>query len=340
MTLITYPTRVHFANDVLEEALHSELDRIKAQTALLVCDARVAVGEMMDRVQSGVPSRVRTENIIFADNDDLRETARAATKNRSHADTIIAFGSSRSIELGRKIRFSMDQARGQRPKLFALPTVDGLPDPCVRNLESKQAGLPYVVICDPTVSIGTDAAESARAAVMSLIRCVESYLSVSYNPPADGMALDGLNRCLTSLEKLGARAGIDLHREVMAAGLNAFLAQEKGVGPALTMTAKLSEGAPSGQKAAIARLLMPGILRARYMDDEKVGVLTKVLADAGEPLADATKRVLSDVEMPPTLADIGVSHDALDSAAEAVVGTVGLTFQGARSILEEVYEGA
>ncbi|MDA9865573.1 hypothetical protein N9C96_02745, partial [bacterium] len=98
--------------------------------------------------------------------------------------------------------------------------------------------------------------------------------------------------------------------------------------------------APRAQRAAIARLLLPGVLRSQAIDDQKADVLGKVLSDVKEPLAEATRRILSNVPMPQTLAAIGVPHKALDPAAESVAGHSGLTFLQARSVLEEVYEGA
>jgi len=304
MTLITYPTRVHFADDVLEEALHSELDRANSQTVLLLCDKSMSDGELADRVMNGLPSRISPELVAIPEGVDLREIAQDISRTQTQPDTIIAFGSSQAIELARKVRFLHDQSTGKRPSLFAVPAIDGLPDPCNRNLESKQAGLPSVVICDPTVILNAGQDDSLKATVMNLTRCIEAYLSVDYNPPADGMALEGLSRCLASLDQIGQDKGLQLYREVMAAGLNAFLSQEKGVGPAQTMTASLLGKASRENRAAIARLVLPGALRARDVDNRKADVLRKVLSvsDGDVTLADATQTVLSDVGLPRTLA--------------------------------------
>ncbi|MEP0963924.1 MAG: iron-containing alcohol dehydrogenase [Roseobacter sp.] len=339
MTLITYPTRVHFADGVLEEALHSELERIQGSRFMLVCHNRAADGELMDRVLGGLPRRTTLDHVVFSDATNLRTRAYEIAKTPVRPDAIIAFGSSKAIEFGRKIRFTIDRATGGRADLFGIPAVDGLPDPCQRKLESKQAGLPSVVICDPTVIMGASEIESRHAANMSLIRCIEAYLSGDYNPPADGIALDGLSRCLSSLHKIGEQSGLEQYREVMAAGLNAFLSQEKGVGPAQTMTESMLGNAPKAQRAAIARLVLPGVLRSRAMDGEKAYVLGKVLSEVQEPLAEVTLRILSNGEMPRTLADIGVPHEALDPAAKSVVGHSGLTFKKARSVLAKAYEG-
>ncbi len=339
MTLITYPTRVHFADGVLEEALHSELERIKGSRVLLVCHRTDAEGELMDRIVGGLPARVSSELVLFDDKADLRSHAYEVAEISDAPDAVISFASAKAIEFGRKIRFAVNSKRGKRPVMFGVPAIDGLPDPCLKKLESPIAGLPAVVICDPTIILAAGEAESRDAAVMSLIRCIESYLSAAYNPPADGIALDGLSRCLNSLRQIGDKAGLDLSRDVMAAGLNAFLSQEKGMGPAQTMTAQLLDMADAEHRAAIARLVLPGTIQARDMDGGKADVLRKVLSEVDEPLADATRRVLASAEMPGTLADLGVPVEALDRAAKAVEGDAGLTFQKARSILADVYEG-
>lgn len=344
MTLITYPTRVHFAEGILQEALHSELDRVNSKSVLLVCDAVVAEGELMDRVQSGMPARVSAQLVTIQNSADLRKVASEFSSEtfgtKAEIDTIVAFGSSKATELGRKVRFAIGQARGNRPLLFAIPSLDGLPDPCTRSLESRQAGLPSVVICDPMLINGSGAADSLRAVVMSLVRCIEAYLSNGYNPPADGMALEGVSRCVDSFNRIGSDSERHVYRDVMAAALNAFLSQEKGMGPAQTMTARLLSDAPDANRAAVARLVLPGVMRARKMDGTKAEVLRKVLSDADEPLVEATDRILSSVKMPRTLADIGIPHDALDPAAHSVAGSAGLTFQNARTVLERAYEGA
>lgn len=335
MTLITYPTRVHFADDVLEEALHSELERAKAKRVLLVCDKSFADTELADRVLSGLPARLSTDKLVFTPSSDLRAISSEASVQH---DAILAFGSAMAVELGRKCRGAMQKRHGTRPELFAVPGVDGLPDPCGKNLESPRAGLPSVLICDPTVALGSGQGASLNASILSLIRCLESYLARSYNPPADGMALDGLSRCIVTMPKISDRSDLNVHRELMAACLNAALSLEKGLGPTQRISAVLARKEEVGNLAAIARLILPGVMRARAIDDEKAEVLSNVLG--GAPLDAAMRRLLSDVPMPRTLADLGVSRHTLDEAAQSVDGTAGLTVDHARDLLEEVYEEA
>lgn len=336
MTLITYPTRVHFADDVLEEALHSELERAGCLVPLLITAHDPAHPELEDRVRAGLPPTAKPQLVTFSPQSDLRAIVKDVSAPGLVPDVIIAFGAARAIELARKCRYAFAQQRHARLPLYAIPGVDGLPGPCTRNIETWRAGLPSVLICDPTVTLAVDQAQLRRAAVLSLVRCCESYLAVAYNPPADGMALDGLNRCVNNLPKIDGAGDVDLHRELMAANLNAGLSQEKGVGPVLTMASVLAEAV--GNLAEIAGLLLPAVIRAHYMNSDKAEALRKVLGQDDLPLELALGRVLSCVQGPQSLADLGVAKEALDDAAAVADSTTGLNFKNARAALDTIYE--
>ncbi|MEP1930568.1 MAG: iron-containing alcohol dehydrogenase [Roseibium sp.] len=339
MTLITYPTRVHFADGVLEEALYSELERAGAEHPLLIFESTLLQSELSERVQAGLPRPAKSHLFSFTRLHDLREAAVQASDLAPQTDVIVAFGSARAIELGRKCRHVLSQTQKKRPELYVVPGGDGLPNPCTRKIESWRAGLPSVLICDPTVTLDVDNRLSQRTAVLSLIRCFEAYLANAYNPPADGMALDGLTRCVVNLPKIGELAGIDLHRELMAACLNAALSQEKGLGPSLTMSAALAHTNRDLDEAEIARLVLPGVIRSRDVAPEKADILLKVLGKQDDDLEQAMGRVLSDLPMAASLSDMGISRAELDEAAQAAALADGLDFGQARSVLEAIYEG-
>jgi len=338
MTLITYPTRVHFADDVLEEALYSELERATCHTPLLVAADDLRRSELEDRVQAGLPAALKPKFVTYAPDDDLRMIAQQVVSSNVEPDIIIAFGTARAIELARKCRYGLTKKRQKRMPLYAVPGVDGLPGPCTRNLESWRAGLPSVLICDPTITLNTEPADSQRAFLLSIVRCCESYLATAYNPPADGMALDGLNRCVLNMPKIHKNGGLDLQRELMAASLNAALSQEKGVGPALSIAAVLADTSHRPKEADIARLVLPGLIALQTIDAEKGDALLKVLGQSDVSLDLAMRRILSSVPSTGSLAELGIPRIALDQAAKAATGKAGLSFQATRELLDTIYE--
>lgn len=338
MTLITNPTRVHFADDVLQEALQSELERAGCKHPLLIAEDTLMEGEFSDRIHAGLPHTTRPSKLEFARDGDLRARVAALMEQEIIPDVLVAFGSARAIELSRKCRYALTQKYRKRPLLYAVPGIDGMPNPCTRNLESWRSGLPSVLICDPTVALDAGQNQSVQAVVISLVRCVESYLATAFNPPADGMALDGLRRCVKSLPRTDVPGNLDLQRDVMAAGLNAAFSQEKGIGPASMLAAQLMQNdAGVSDEAELTQLLLRGLMRTHDLDAEKADTLLKVLGGSEARLDHAVTRVLQRAPSPRSLSDLGFTAPHLDAAARGAAGHGGLNYDTARALLETMY---
>lgn len=337
MTLITYPSRVHFADDVLEEALHSELERSGCISPLLVYDNAQFETEFFYRVMAGLPRSVKPQMLSFTRACDLSQAAKTAIDHSNRPDIVIAFGSAPAIELGRKCRFLLAQSYGKQPPLYAILGVDGLPGPCPRNLQTWRAGLPSVLICDPTVALRADLKQSRQSVVLSLVRCIESYLANAYNPPADGMALDALTRSVTNLPKIAGHTGLAVQREFMAAALNAALSQEKGVGPALVLAAALADRNGGIEVPDLARLILPSVVKNVSIDGAKAKVLLKVIGGPEAELSAAIERLMTSIPMRSSLSDLGVTPEDISAVAQQVDGKAGLEYDSVRQVLDPVY---
>ncbi|MEO1398369.1 MAG: iron-containing alcohol dehydrogenase, partial [Pseudomonadota bacterium] len=254
MTLITYLTRVHFADGVLEEALWSEFDAAGKRRPLVLLDRRNLTEDQIERFLASIPGRSD-----FAEFSDIpivpnERTARKVA-NRFHdagCDVLVAFGTGRTIDLAKASRVAIKHdeplskfayARGgskrigiDLPDLFAVPDISGC-GPAVsahaplimangeRALLMCKKLIPTVTIFDPTLTLAADQIASASAGADAITQCVEAYLSKSYNPPAEGIALDGLRRAVTNVGSvLNNSNDIGARREMMAASLNGALA--------------------------------------------------------------------------------------------------------------------
>ena len=217
MTLITLSARVHFANSVLEEALRSELEVRRLRRPLIVSEARFEGTALRERLSSSFARRMPVTEHQMPAAAGKQATAEAIAQlfADERADVLIACGSARAIAATRHSRSIIMQTMrpdrhdgatrpAARPHFFAVLGIDGLPDPEADLGEplSRKSFLPDVIFCDPTLTLGICIRESASAAVTAFARCVEAYLSGVFNPPADGAALDGLSRVMTSLPRL------------------------------------------------------------------------------------------------------------------------------------------
>ncbi|OSP53937.1 iron-containing alcohol dehydrogenase [Pseudoruegeria sp. SK021] len=339
MTLITFPLRAHFADGVLEEALRSELETHGYRAPLVLADAGLTNSSFTERVYSGLPRCSRPIHYPI----DTRASAQtirsdlAALLHRKSADVILAYGSARAISVGRKIRReTRTDGRAREAKdpalaLFAVPGIDGLPGHSRAQQTETQSstdlhvksGLPSILICDPTVTLGADLSQSASAAVATLVRCLEAYLSPAFNPPADGMALDGLNRVAQSLHLLFGDERIEVRRDLMAASLNAVLAQQKGIGPTQIIGDALIAASAQGLDAgAAARLLVPGVLRAQHGSGDRSRPLRRIMGlDAETDLATGLGVFLQDLPLAVSLSELGLTRADLARAARSLSGS-------------------
>lgn len=257
MALINYLTRVHFADRVLEDALAEQMKLLGIRRPLIVTDPVDVDGEPLSRVSDALPggcrALVRHVTLHDAEPQEVLAGIRSAFFD-SNCDGYIALGSETALSLARRAahehtepdpkrraEFTGTVPSHQRPHLIAIPTTTA----CV-GLQPMQsfaarvgrpihqghsAMLPDAILCDPTLTLAQDQLATAATGMDALSHCIEAYLGTTWNPPADGIALDGVRRSVASLDR-AVQEGNNLaaRREMMAAALNAGLASHKGLG--------------------------------------------------------------------------------------------------------------
>jgi len=358
MTLITYPTRIHFSDGVLEEALRAELEAHEFARPLLLCEQEDADSELAERVQAGIPRRADATIFSIDPGDSKYDTAEAVSSELLDGaiEVIVPFGSARAIEHARKVRQKLHQRMSSTNRtaklidIFAVPGVDGLPNPCRTAFEpslslhdaASRSGLPRIIICDPSVSRGATGEEAIGAAMDAFSRCLEAYLSDAYNPPADGIAVDGLLRALTRIKEPEAAISKTARRELMAATLNARLAQQKGIGPTQLLSDILRE--PHGNRlksGPLARVLLPAALQGRSVSPERKTQLERILgAKSGDPLDKSVEHIIGALPFAGRLSDLGLTRDDIFAASsqfdEPLNSGDKAAMGGAMSIMEAV----
>ena len=347
MTLITYLTRVHFADGVLEEALHSELERHGKLRPLIIAEQGELSGAIADRFFSSFPIRTSAETFIGVPAIPTEAAAGEVARIYHHTqrDVLLAFGSSRAIDLAKAARvaiaydepisaLSREEGGSQRigeglPDLIAIPGIAGFASAVSDYARVKlTAGgqvmlsspriLPLVTICDPTLTLGSTPVASASAASGVISRGVESYLSRGFNPPADGLALDGLSRIVRNIRTVLDREDLDARRETMAGSLNSALSLQKGLCVVHAITNALAAStAVDVDPCAVGRLLMPHLVR--HYGDRLNGKSEPIKQALGlspsMSLADGLTQVMADYPLPNRLSDMGVLKPDLAQAA-------------------------
>ncbi len=345
MTLINYLNRVHFADSVLEDALWGELDRRPASPILLLTDDDQSTPDLLERVQASIPRRntvllqqVTSQIPSEADVARLAEVYRSAD-----CAAIVACGSGEIMTLAKVVRLAISQSRplsdlsaseggalritGELPDMIAVPLIDGVIEGSSgtaktdlntgRRIDlSSDKLIPTVTICDPTLISEAHPEKLANACVVAATRCIEALISPNYNPPASGIALDGLVRAMKCLGGRADNKNGELGREAMAACINASLVQQKGCGLAYAIADTLErETNVPFDRGDLFRFLMPELLDcySRLANPGLTNLNEPLGVTAGGSASETLKKRFS-----PALSglhDLGFSTDALIAVA-------------------------
>lgn len=236
MSLIAYVTRIHFADRVLEDALTVELKKLAILRPAIVTDAAGEWDDLHGAVGECLSPRAVPLDIRFVPSRPTGHwlAEQVAALDRHRADGVIGLGGVGALDIARVL--GARARTGVGVPVITLPTTSqsvGL-GPVARSLVSAggaEGATPALVLCDPTITTAAPPLLTAAAGMDALTHCIEAYLSPAWNPPADGIALDGARRAVKWLER-AVRDGSDLdaRREMLAAALDAGLAAQKGVG--------------------------------------------------------------------------------------------------------------
>ncbi|TCT09918.1 alcohol dehydrogenase class IV [Tepidamorphus gemmatus] len=328
MSLITYLTRIHFADRVLEDALPEEIDRLKLDRLLVVHDAEAGAGEALDRVLYVLPPHCEA-SVVAADTLGSGGSATQDRVDGSGRAGVLGLGGSRALGLARQTA----EALGEAVPILAVPTTTACvgiasmtPGSSGAAGTRRTARLPSVVLCDPTLTLHAGPAATAAAGMDALVHCIETYLATAWNPPADGIALEGVRRAAAWLQRaVDDGRDIEARREILAVALNGALAGQKGLGGvhalAHAIEAELAaRGDPPGRVPAHGALhaaLLPPVLafNAPAVGDRYQSLAEAMRLPPGTDLGEALARMGARIGLPNRLAALGLDAAIMDRIA-------------------------
>ena len=348
MSLINYLTKIHFADDILEAALRVETVALEATRLLIIADERAHKTGQVERIEDALPSR--TDCIILdpvTAGPSEREAILAASAYRqSDCDLILGCGGAGAMDVAKATALlvshngplasyaategGMSRIRGPLPTIVAVPTTAGAGSEVSPSAEILTDGgrklcivspllIPRVAICDPTLTLDASPSLTASTGMDAITHCVETFLAMAYNPPADGIAFDGFKRAVLNIERVVDRGtDLDARREMMAAALNGALAFQKGLGGVHAMSHAL-DGLAAGRldHGTLNAVLLPHMLD---FNEPAVGDRYGLLQEAmpvprPARLTEAVSQLAERVGLPSSLSGLGIEHEALEKAA-------------------------
>ena len=351
MAYIFYLTHIHIGTDALLQ-LQSECERIGIRRPLIVSDKGVVAAGLVARVTASLGGLPCT---IFDDtpsNPTEAMTRRAADMYRdAGCDGIVAVGGGSSIDLAKgasilathpgelktyaTIEGGSTRITSAAAPLIAVPTTSGTGSEVARGSiiilnDGRKLGfhswhlLPRSAICDPLLTLGLPPYLTAATGMDAIAHCVETFLSAAFNPPADGIALDGLERAWANIETAtNDGSDVDARLNMMSASMQGAMAFQKGLGAVHSLSHPLGglkiDGKTGLHHGTLNAIVMPAVLRFNasapsVIKENKIARLKHAmrLPDSAD-IADAVTQMCARLALPPGLEQIGVKKEMFDT---------------------------
>jgi len=289
MPFINYVTQIQFDFGAVS-LLPQECERIGITRALVVTDAGVRAAGVLQRALDALgtlPCAVFDQT----PSNPTEAAVRAAVEvlQRERCDGLIAVGGGSSIDLAKGVAIAATHPgplktyatiEGGSPKitaaalpLIAVPTTSGTGSEVARGAiiivdDGRKLGfhswhlVPRAAICDPDLTLGLPPLLTAATGMDAIAHCMETFMSAAFNPPADGIALDGLERGWAHIER-ATRDGSDREArlQMMSASMQGAMAFQKGLGCVHSLSHSLGGVNPKLHHGTLNAMFLPAVVR-------------------------------------------------------------------------------
>lgn len=178
--------------------------------------------------------------------------------------------------------------------------------------------VPKLAVCDPELTRSLPPRLTAATGLDALSHCVEGYLSETVNPLADVLALDGMRRVWTNVEK-ATRNGDDLDArlQMLIGSFEGGVAIGKGLGPAHAIAIGCGDqGLHHGVLSALGLVASLAFLRDKVPAKIKDVERALDLPD-GVAAHEALRAMMQRLSLPTTLRQLGYTLNSMEALSES-----------------------
>jgi 4-hydroxybutyrate dehydrogenase len=354
MALINYITQIQIDFGAVQ-LLAQECDRLGIRRPLVVTDAGVRAAGVLERVTAQLGAG--REFVVF-DGTPSNPTERAmraavALYAEHRCDGIVAVGGGSPIDLAKgvavcathegplksfaAIEGGVARITAATAPVIAVPTTAGTGSEVGRGAvlildDGRKVGVlsphlvPRVALCDPELTLGLPPMLTAATGMDAIAHCMETFMAPAFNPPADGIALDGLRRAWRHIERATATPGDrEARLNMMSASMQGALAFQKGLGCVHSLSHSLGGIAPSLHHGTLNAILLPAVIRfnaqAESMrKDERLARMAQAMGlGGGDEVAPAVAAMSARLGLPTGLAALDVSPDLFPRVIEGAL---------------------
>ena len=214
--------------------------------------------------------------------------------------------------------------------LIAVPTTAGTGSEVARGAivivdDGRKLGfhswhlMPKAAICDPELTLGLPPALTAATGMDAIAHCMETFMAPAFNPPADGIALDGLERAWAHIER-ATRDGSDrdARLNMMSASMQGAMAFQKGLGAVHSLSHSLGGVNPKLHHGTLNAMFLPAVIQFNagaesIQKERRLARMAHAMGLASEAdIPQAIRDMNARLGLPTGLAAMGVQREWFD----------------------------
>ena len=346
MARIFYLTQIEIDHGA-RRCLPEECARVGIKKPLVVTDPGVRAAGVLDMALAalgGLPHAVFDQTPSNPTEAGVR--AALAIYQAQGCDGLIAVGGGSSIDLAKglailathpgalktyaTIEGGSPRITAAVPPLIAVPTTAGTGSEVARGAivivdDGRKLGfhswhlMPAAAILDPELTLGLPAGLTAATGMDAIAHCLETFMAPAVNPPADGIALDGLARGWAHIER-ATRDGSDRDARwaMMSASMQGAMAFQKGLGCVHSLSHSLGGVDPRTHHGTLNAIFLPAVIRFNasaesIQKEQRLPRMAQAMGlDSGADVAAEVKAMTARLGLPTGLAELGVTEAMFD----------------------------
>jgi 4-hydroxybutyrate dehydrogenase len=347
MALIQYLTRIQFDFGALA-LLQAELDLLGVKRPLLVTDPGIRASNLFGGVAEKLPSGHAVYDRTPANPTESAVLDALKLYRSADCDGLVALGGGSAMDLAKGVRLLVTHGeplvqyafiengaakiKPTMPVLVAIPTTAGTGSEVGRGAviimrDGRKLGIgsphliPSLALCDPELTLGLPPGLTAGTGMDAIAHCIETFIAPAINPPAEAIALDGLRRAASHIERAVADgSNREARWNMMMAAMEGAMAFQKGLGAVHALSHPL--GSLEDLKlhhGTLNAIFLPPVLRFNRpsIGDKWERLAAAMGLPSGADVADAVAALNARLGLPTTLRAMGVPEQVMPAMAEA-----------------------
>ncbi|WP_234266469.1 iron-containing alcohol dehydrogenase [Hydrogenophaga sp. NFH-34] len=360
MPQILYVTNILIEDGALAQ-LPAECARIGIRKPLIVTDAGVKAAGLLAQALAALPDLPAAVFDQTPSNPtEAAVRAAVAVYREQGCDGLIALGGGSSIDCAKGVAIAATHEGPLKtyatieggspritaavPPLIAIPTTAGTGSEVARGAivivdDGRKLGfhswhlVPKTALLDPALTLGLPPLLTAATGMDAIAHCMETFMAAPFNPPADGIALDGLQRGWAHIERATTNGqDREARLNMMSASMQGAMAFQKGLGCVHSLSHSLGGVNPRLHHGTLNALFLPTVIafnagaenvrRERRL--QRMAQAMDLPSDRDDELTAALlgasiKALNERLGLPPGLAALGVTPAVFDQVIEGAL---------------------